>query len=37
MILLYTKADYEISFDEYMEQLTEYLDEKLPKRNVNSV
>ncbi len=37
VILLYAKKDYEISFDEYMEKLTWYLDEILPKRNMSSV
>ncbi|MGE4443417.1 MAG: hypothetical protein AB7E37_00305 [Candidatus Altimarinota bacterium] len=37
VILLYAKKDYEISFDEYMEKLTGYLDEILPKRNMSSV
>lgn len=35
--LIYKKSDFTIEFDEFIEKLTDYLEEKLPKRTINNV
>lgn len=37
IIIFYKKDDFSISFDEFMEKLSEYLEENLPKRTINNV
>jgi len=37
IIIFYKKDDFSISFDEFIEKLSEYLEESLPKRTINNV
>lgn len=37
IIIIYNKKDFEISFDEFLGKLTNYLDELLPKRTISNV